>query len=549
MATISRAIRTVFATLLALFSLMVIIIGVTGDYNIAAFGGPIPEFIALILTTLLLAANEGFQVGVLGSQHMNYLDLILTGNKRAAKIYKLIFKSKVPKLKKLLIGQSFFVVFCSFTIAQLTTFATFPANLFGMEINEVFLDIFVRSGLPGVIITVTVFQLLPSMISKEYPIKFINLPGIYSIISIALTIETIGLLKFVFVLFEVLDYFMFPKDKKMDESSMGMLSQLSTPTSGYTIEDSLYESSNKTRKVFKTLWDGFRYTYSTLIALACVVFIFCSIALGYGRYSISTNNFLNSTVQMVALILSLLTIFYCEGLKISIVITAHLSENTTVFCEEKCYRANKIHRLLCSKKSSSVGMEGLPQEESTTNDIHSKTANSIAVAKNQNNNPIMNVNGEYISLDLRVDTTRSVDTNNSLSNTNTSAAAIRGESLAKSLQEVDNVKRFLLGRQLIVVPLCFLVAQITHFSKYPRSGWPTILYDLVIVTGLPGVLVLLQFAQLAPQLLGEENNMRFMNLVGGYSLVNIALAIENIGITDFAWVLYKIIDTIIVRHS
>jgi hypothetical protein len=61
----------------------------------------------------------------------------------------------------------------------------------------------------------------------------------------------------------------------------------------------------------------------------------------------------------------------------------------------------------------------------------------------------------------------------------------------------EGITRFLLGRQLIVVPLGFLMATITLFEGYDNlpSGW----YFLLVGLGLPGMIVTMQVAQLAPQ--------------------------------------------------
>ena len=60
----------------------------------------------------------------------------------------------------------------------------------------------------------------------------------------------------------------------------------------------------------------------------------------------------------------------------------------------------------------------------------------------------------------------------------------------------DGVKRFLLGRQLIVVPLGFLVAQITHFDRYPAYNFSPALYFFTISLGLPGKVQLWEYFSL-----------------------------------------------------
>lgn len=69
-------------------------------------------------------------------------------------------------------------------------------------------------------------------------------------------------------------------------------------------------------------------------------------------------------------------------------------------------------------------------------------------------------------------------------------------------------------RQQIVVPLGFLFAQLTHFSTFPSNLLPPVLFNPVVTIGVPGVLVLLQFAQLTPQLLAEEQSISFLVSAG-----------------------------------
>jgi hypothetical protein len=69
----------------------------------------------------------------------------------------------------------------------------------------------------------------------------------------------------------------------------------------------------------------------------------------------------------------------------------------------------------------------------------------------------------------------------------------------------EGITRFLLGRQLIVVPLGFLMATITLFEGYGNlpSGW----YFLLVGLGLPGMIVTMQVAQLAPQVFWRTHKL------------------------------------------
>jgi hypothetical protein len=95
-----------------------------------------------------------------------------------------------------------------------------------------------------------------------------------------------------------------------------------------------------------------------------------------------------------------------------------------------------------------------------------------------------------------------------------------------------------------VVPLGFIIAQITHFefTKHTIVG-STYLYTVVVSIGLPGIITLLQFSQLAPQLLADRYSYKFINLPGSYTLVFAALCVEKIGFTSVTSLLYKLIET------
>lgn len=99
-----------------------------------------------------------------------------------------------------------------------------------------------------------------------------------------------------------------------------------------------------------------------------------------------------------------------------------------------------------------------------------------------------------------------------------------------------NVQRFLVGRQFFVVFVVFLSAQITTYSTLPLPI-PKWLFIFIIETGLPGVLVVLSFGQLMPQLVAATHPITFMDLRGSWIVIKIALMFEAMGITHFSWVL------------
>jgi hypothetical protein len=100
-----------------------------------------------------------------------------------------------------------------------------------------------------------------------------------------------------------------------------------------------------------------------------------------------------------------------------------------------------------------------------------------------------------------------------------------------------NVQRFLVGRQFFVVFVVFLCAQLTTYATLSIPWMPKVLFTVLIETGLPGALIVLAFGQLMPQLVAATHPITFMNLVGTWSVIQLCLCFEAVGVTHFSWVL------------
>eukprot|EP00602_Paraphysomonas_sp_CaronLab_P003171 CAMPEP_0185039316 /NCGR_PEP_ID=MMETSP1103-20130426/36053_1 /TAXON_ID=36769 /ORGANISM="Paraphysomonas bandaiensis, Strain Caron Lab Isolate" /LENGTH=532 /DNA_ID=CAMNT_0027578157 /DNA_START=126 /DNA_END=1724 /DNA_ORIENTATION=+ len=450
-------------------SCIIVFTGIGADYNVADFGGPVLEFITFFLALLLLAMNEAFQVGVLNTQHLDAQYIRDEGYPRAAKVHELMFGTKAApvesNVKRLLIGQSFMVVLCSFTLAQLTTFKYYP--LF-VPMPEALFSGLVRSGLPGVVLVICFAQLTPSLMAKEYPLRILNIPGIYSTIYLALLIEQCGLVHFVYVFYGIVNRVCFagtsrnptPLSGKELSDTESVSHKSTEEVCEYSEEEDTEDSACEvaiegavqTARMIDTILLYVRYVLSTGLTVLCIVFVLGCIGSGHSMLEI------NVGVQFFLGFLALVIVTYCEGLKVAVVSTTHLDSE-----DMKAYpTAYKIHRLLNSSVS-------------------------------------------------------------------------------------EGVKKFLLGRQLTVVPLGFLIAALTHFENLNRDNFPGGLYFIVVTAGLPGVLILLQIAQLTPQLLAQQNSILFLNLPGSYLLVLWTLAVESLGIVNFTWVLYFAIDKLLCR--
>lgn len=112
----------------------------------------------------------------------------------------------------------------------------------------------------------------------------------------------------------------------------------------------------------------------------------------------------------------------------------------------------------------------------------------------------------------------------------------------------DGIPKFLLGRQLIVVPMGFLIANITLFDKYYGMMSPS-LFFLLVGLGIPGMLVTMQVAQLAPQVLASNHTGAFLRLPSASMVVYAALAIECLGLTQCAYLVQSVVQGCVCQRS
>ena len=522
--------KIVLSLSFGLFSVVVIAIGVYGGYSMAS-GSVSSHAPILSIAWAMLFISEGYQVAILRIQDLDLRhDIIEKGFTRAAAVHQLIFSpqrdrhppeeaSEKSAMKRLLIGQSFFVVLCSFTIAQMTTFNTFPAV---PHLNSWMLALLFQSGLPGVFLTVTLTQLLPSVLAKKHPLRFLELPGVLVAVRLALAVESLGVVQLLFPFVRALE-----RCCCIASATMEPTARLQTPIQAHTfaMDFAAYEMRTLSEPQYSpiaapaqqepggdqcdrstitsscstaewlpaptanpsTSWknravlmcEAIKLLVSVTASTLSVIFIVFALLHSYSSFSAPV------PVQILLLLLALSVIFYCEGLKIAIIkITARKPPSTIVTLTCQDVHSPPVDRPSCG------GTQG--------------AANSVSTEP------------ALIGID-------------------------------RLIQGQGSVERFMLGRQLIVVPLGFLVAQITHFGRTPTVGtfWSDpVLYFLVVNVGLPGILTLLQFAQLTPQLLAEAHSEVFLRLPGGFLLVSCAFAVEQLGITQITTVAVAAMETI-----
>jgi hypothetical protein len=111
----------------------------------------------------------------------------------------------------------------------------------------------------------------------------------------------------------------------------------------------------------------------------------------------------------------------------------------------------------------------------------------------------------------------------------------------------DNVKRFIIGRQFCTVLTNFMLGQVSTLHHFPSDGYNKVLFYIIVQSGLVGVMVVLAFAQLCPELLAAEFPLRFMNLPFSYTVVWVSLIFDNIGVGHCAWAVYYSLRSFVCR--
>jgi len=106
---------------------------------------------------------------------------------RAYKIHKLL--NKPDNIKRFIIGRQFCTVLTGFLLAQIFTLNKMT-NTWGWP--DALYYIVVKSGLIGVMIVLAHGQLMPELLAAEYPLRFMDMYGSYSVCYMSLFFDSIG---------------------------------------------------------------------------------------------------------------------------------------------------------------------------------------------------------------------------------------------------------------------------------------------------------------------------------------------------------------------
>ena len=142
-------------------------------------------FILFFTCLFLLAITEGLHVSavqVAYQDHRKYLDPY----PRAAAIMK--YQNEGRNLQHFLIGRQIIVLFSVFVLGRCTTFDSF----FDHSLPSWIVNYIMFSGFFGVILVVQVGQLVPQIISSNFPIAYMNIRVVSWIYYLCLALEKTG---------------------------------------------------------------------------------------------------------------------------------------------------------------------------------------------------------------------------------------------------------------------------------------------------------------------------------------------------------------------
>lgn len=176
--------KYIWSTAVTLGSLVIVIYGVSKK----AYVLPTPVVAAFLIAVCMLTALfylEGLMIAIVGTQYWDP-ETFREVYPRAYKIHRMM--SKPDNVKRFIIGRQFFTVLTNFLLSQTFTFANWQRGSY----NPILFYIVIKSGLVGIFIILAFSQLLPELLAAQFPLRFMNMYGSYTISSISLVFDAIG---------------------------------------------------------------------------------------------------------------------------------------------------------------------------------------------------------------------------------------------------------------------------------------------------------------------------------------------------------------------
>jgi hypothetical protein len=394
----------------------------------------------------------------------------------AYRVYQSI--ARPGAVERYLIGRQLCVIALVFFISRLTSFPTMPNIL-----PAAFEHVLIRTGLPGVMITLTIGQLFPQLVADEFTVRFLNLKGSLLFVKIGQFIESIGIFTHSSWLTSyVLIHYVFQWKEPPEHASDNPIESLDISRSAHNLIWSLQDLpiQSSSGKGFDR--DPEKVSVPEVDA---------------DRSDVNLEQIEQMNPYHSGLFTSLLTLFTfiasgCLTALAAVLILNGLAFNTPLLRAPRWVLFSIF--VVCTV--AEFYLEGC----------------QVAVLAIQH---------------------RDVST---LGNYGSNAVKIH-----KLVTDHDGVKRFLVGRQFLIVLSMFTMSSITTYHSlddYSQHFFPEHLIRTLVLTGFIGVLFCLNTVQLPAQMIAKQYPTRFLNLPGLKQVVQLALFAESTGIMHFGWLLF-----------
>ena len=197
------SVRKVGSTILTLTAVGLIVYAIGMNYA-ALPGHPAVHYILFVFVLILLGYLEGLQIAILEMEksRLPETDAFKRKYSRGICTLKLATEDNGRNVQRFLIGRQFFVVFVVFLCAQLTTYPKLPKDGWPEWLFVLVID----TGLPGALVVLSFGQLMPQLVAATHPMGFMNLPGAWNVVKLALILESLGIAHFSWVLSSLVKY-------------------------------------------------------------------------------------------------------------------------------------------------------------------------------------------------------------------------------------------------------------------------------------------------------------------------------------------------------
>jgi len=472
-----RPIQYLFGIAISVYAVFIILYGLFNGYNgTRDFLHPAVTLIFLVLLITALAFCEGTQIALMLLEKIPARDL--PDNICCAARVRRTHELAQNNTEKYLVGRQIFTTGIVFLIAKLIymkpEFAPFCADTLGWFGNRVLLEIFVYFGLAGSLTVLAFGQLLPQLIVTAMPVLQYQLFPTYEIIVIQLFFERLGVGYMANICRQFTIWLC-----KIEEDAFGVGSGVVISAEKDAVQDAEISGFVKFW-VNVPQWNVYlQYAIGFLVFLGGCFLTVWNVVTGYSDFTR---------------------------------IEWELSD-TEGFCKDSTglQLTDFTSAEECAGEGTWVGAKIAPITDDDglwkplEGDIPVWVQLAIFI-------PISNIlmgflEGSQIAiLALEKAPPRTVK--------RVHRAAYFGHKLS---QQGENVRRYLLGRQFLVVFVDFIAAH---------------------TMGLGGLMILVPVSQLYPQLIAASNPMWFLGTWGSRFILLMALTMEFFGFCHFSWFLF-----------